>query len=183
MNYIPVRKPKLCVLLFLALESLLNHPATAHPHTNNHTLPNPNLLTDPAQPNLAPSASKLAGRPDHRSHFLSTCPYLPESDRWFMSKVRHVADIDDTPVYEENPPDDDDFNSSSSPPYCDHTPASHPSARRVNVTQSPYLQVFFNEHPLRLTIDTGAETNMTIVGETRLSLSRNDRTLTLEALS
>ena len=86
-----------------------------------------------------------------------------------------------------------------------------PSARRVNVTQSPYLHVFFNEHPFRLTIDTGAETNMikaslasyigasitksspqalqsnghtplTIVGETRLSLSRNDRTLTLEAL-
>ena len=152
-----------------------------------------------------------AGRPDHRSHFLSTCPYLPESDRWFMSKVRHVADIDDTPVYEENPPDDDDFNSSSSPPYRDHNPASYPSARRVNVTRSPYLHVFFNEHSLRLTIDTGAESNMiktslasyigasitkssqqalqadghtplTIVGETRSSLSRNDRTLTLEAL-
>ena len=27
-----------------------------------------------------------AGQPDHRSHFLSTCPYLPESDHWFMSK-------------------------------------------------------------------------------------------------
>ena len=54
-----------------------------------------------------------------------------------MSKVRHVADIDDTPDYEENAPDDDDFPSSASPPYCDHNPASHPSARRVNVTQSP----------------------------------------------
>ena len=86
-----------------------------------------------------------------------------------------------------------------------------PSAHRVNVTRSPYRHVFFNEHPLRLTIDTGAETNMikaslasyigasitkssqqalqadgntplTIVGDTRLSFSRNDRTLTLEAL-
>ena len=98
------------------------------------------------------------------------------------------------------------------PPYCDHNPASHPSAHRVNFTQSPYLHVFFNEHPLRFTIDTGAETNvikaslasyigasitkssqqalqadghtpLTIVGETRLPLSRNDRTLILEARS
>ena len=58
-----------------------------------------------------------AGRPDYRSHFVSTCPYLPESDRWFMSKVRHVADIDDTPDYEENAPDDDDFPSSAPPPH------------------------------------------------------------------
>ena len=39
------KKPKLCVLPFLILASLLKHPATAHPHTNYHFRPNPNLLT------------------------------------------------------------------------------------------------------------------------------------------
>ena len=125
MNYTPMRKPKLCILLFLILASLLKHPGTAYSHTNNHTHPNPNLLTDHAQPNLAPSASKLVSRTTDPT-FLSTCPYLPQSDRWFMSKVCHVADIDDTPDYEENAPDDNDIPSSTSPPYCDL--ASHPSA-------------------------------------------------------
>ena len=36
----------------------------------------------------------------------------------------------------------------------------HTVTRRVNVTQSPYLHAFFNHYPFRLTIDTGAETNM-----------------------
>ena len=94
-----------------------------------------------------------------------------------MSKVRHVADINDTPVYEENPPNGDDFNSSSSPPCCDHNSASHPSARCVNVTQSPYLHVFFNEHPyMGASITKSSQqalqghTPLTIVGETHLSL-------------
>ena len=94
---------------------------------------------------------------------------------------------------------------------CNH-PINHRSATcRVNITQSPYLHVFYNQHPLRLTIDSGAETNkikaslanyigcpiskssqlalqadgrtpLSIVGETRLSLSRNGKTPTLEAL-
>ena len=87
-----------------------------------------------------------------------------------------------------------------------------PVTRRVNVSQSPSLPAFYSHHPLRLTIDTGAKTNMmraslarhigakvtkssqtalqadgrtplAVVGETRLPLIRHGRPLTLgEAL-
>ena len=86
-----------------------------------------------------------------------------------------------------------------------------PVTRRVNASQSPFLHAFYSHHPLRLTIDTGAETNMmraslarhigvkvtkssqtalqadgrtplAVVGETRLPLIRHGRPLTLEAL-
>ena len=129
-----------------------------------------------------------------------------------MSRVRQVADIEDIPDLTYNPFDEDILDP---PPqtYCapDQPITPHTVTRRVNVTQSPYLHAFFNHHPLRLTIDTGAETNMikaslasyikapiskssqlalqadgrtplSIVGETRLSLSRDGHTLTLEAL-
>ena len=43
-----------------------------------------------------------------------------------------------------------------------------PVTRRVNVSQSPFLHAFYCYHPLRLTIDTGAETNMM-----RASLARH----------
>ena len=86
-----------------------------------------------------------------------------------------------------------------------------PVTRCVNVFQSSFLHAFYSHHPLRLTIDTGAETNMmraslarhigakviessqnilqadgctplTVVGETRLPLIRHSSSLTLEAL-
>lgn len=153
-----------------------------------------------------------AGRPDYRSHFLSTCKYLPENDRQFMSRVRQVADIEDVPDYEnELSREDISISSPQARCECDHSVNHNTVARRVNVTKSPYLHVFFNHHPLRLTIDTGAETNMmkaslatyigakiskssqlalqadgftplSIIGETRLSLSRNGKSLILEAL-
>ena len=77
-------------------------------------------------------------------------------------------------------------------------------SRRVNISQSPFLHVFYLHPPILLTIDTGAETNMmraslakyigakitkssqsamqadgrtplSVVGETRLSLTRHGR--------
>ena len=94
-----------------------------------------------------------------------------------------------------------------------HMPLSQaaPVTRRVNVSESPFLHAFYCHHPLHLTIDTGAETNMlrtslarhmgalvtkisqtalqadghtplTVVGETRLPLFCHGRPLTLEAL-
>ena len=48
-----------------------------------------------------------AGRADHRSHFLSSCPHPPESDRQFMSRVRQVADIEDIPDSTYDPVDED----------------------------------------------------------------------------
>lgn len=160
-----------------------------------------------------------AGRPDFRSHFLSGCKFLPEPDRLFMSKIRQVAGIE----LEESSYDYQHYPDLTSPPgfeeFADmqHCPSrvlptmKPPATRRVNVSQSPFLHAFYGHHPLRLTIDTGAETNMmraslakhigakitkssqtalqadgrtplTVVGETRLPLIRQGRPLTLEAL-
>ena len=35
-----------------------------------------------------------------------------------------------------------------------------PSSRRVQEKQSPLLNAFYSHHPLKITIDSGAETNM-----------------------
>ena len=180
------------------------------PPASNLPYPTKRKTTYKPRPNKSCALCLQAGRPDYRSYFLSTCQYLPDSDRQFMARARHVTDIEDTQEYEDNHPDDN-YPTSQSNCDCNH-PINHRSATcRVNITQSPYLHVFYNQHPLRLTIDTGAETNMikaslahyigcpiskssqlalqadartplSIVGETRLSLSRNGKTLTLEAL-
>ena len=88
---------------------------------------------------------------------------------------------------------------------------SRPPARRVATRQSPYFKAFYRSHPVQLTIDSGAETNMIslrtakyleadidkssqvarqadgvtsmdIVGETHISLARNGIRLQLDAL-
>ena len=170
-------------------------------------------------PKLRPSKScplcQQAGRPDFRSHFLSTCKFLPEQDRLFMTRVRHVAGIDmdvnnfDYFEYGELEDPGETVVRNCAP---EALPTMEPTvSRRVNVSQSPFLHAFYRHHALRLTIDTGAETNMmrasiakhigakitkssqtalqadgrtplSVVGETRVSLFRHGRSLTLEAL-
>ncbi|XP_068752665.1 uncharacterized protein [Montipora capricornis] len=96
-----------------------------------------------------------AGRPDFRSHFLSGCKFLPEPDRLFMSKIRQVAGIE----LEESSYDYQIRRCATLSLQCP-TYYKTPATRRVNVSQSPFLHAFYGHHPLRLTIDTGAETNM-----------------------
>ena len=84
-------------------------------------------------------------------------------------------------------------------------------AQHVNVKKSPEFRVFYGKHPLVLTIDSGAETTMmkaslarflmvtispsdqrafqadgvtplTVIGETRFSVTRNNIKLYVEAL-
>ena len=85
------------------------------------------------------------------------------------------------------------------------------TAHLVCVQQSPYMDTFYIHHPICVTIDSGAETNMihasvaryvgakitkstqialqadgqsplVVVGDTRLALSRDNKMFTLEAL-
>ena len=98
---------------------------------------------------------KTAGRQSYSSHNLIECKFLPEKDRRMFARTRLVqgdesvdegdgaGDCDD----EEAPPGDCALLDT-------HT------ARRVNIVQSPYLTVYYGRHPVRLTIDTGATTNM-----------------------
>ena len=160
-----------------------------------------------------------AGRPDSHSHFLSNCKFLPESDRLFMSRIRQVAgldvDINSCDCYQNSDPVESPVPLDT-PVMQNCGPCVLPTmestvSRRVNISQSPFLHAFFRHRPLRLTIDTGAETNMmraslakhigakvtkstqtalqadgrtplSVVGETRLQLVCRGRSLMLEAL-
>ena len=103
------------------------------------------------------------------NHFLSTCPYLPESDRCFLTHAHLIATLgeDDQPVY--NQPCDDSLEelSYSHPPAMRCVKAldqpSHSVSRCVQISQSPYLNVFYKHIPLKVVIDSGGETNM--IGE------------------
>lgn len=93
---------------------------------------------------------KQAGRPDYR-HFLSTCSYLPDSDRKFITKARQIVNILDDSPYTDEPTSDPD-----NPDVEDYSS----STLRVHVRQSPYLDTFYTHHSVRITIDSGATGNM-----------------------
>ena len=100
---------------------------------------------------------KTAGCTGSSSHGLVDCKYLPEFDK--RARSRMVCDnIDEQDSYtgdeghgHDTMPQDLTLND----PFIDN-----PSALRVNIIQSPYLNVYYNQYPLKLTIDTGATTNM-----------------------
>jgi len=149
---------------------------------------------------------KEAGHND--CHFLSQCTYLPAEDRAFLAKARLASSLND----KDNSSDSDFF---CPPEVEDFVSPPHSSARvvscHISTKQSPHFNAFSCHHSLKLTLDTGAETNMIkasvatsidvptvktsqqalqadgvmsliVVGKTRLILSRTDKCLTLDAL-
>ena len=113
------------------------------------------------QPRRRPFVScivcKTAGRP-HNTHDLMECRYLPDRDRRPWARSRLTND------------DPDEFATGDCGPYnecCDHVlPPEHsdaftaPTALSVSIIQSPVLNTFYHEHPVQLTLDTGATSNM-----------------------
>ena len=147
---------------------------------------------------------KQAGRPNF-DHFLSMCNFLPESDRKFMVKARLISSIDDE---DDSVCDPVDMNTPAPP---DDPPSMQLSSRRVLVKQSPFLHTFYRHHTVKVTLDSGAETNMiresvaraiganvskssqvavqadglsplVVRGETMITLTRDDKQFRLEAL-
>ena len=146
-----------------------------------------------------------AKRPSN--HYLSTCKYLPDKDRRYMSKIRQLTDFAQMYLHDECE-DEYQFEDNTS----DYEELPKPaSTRRVNIKQSPFFKAFYHEHPLQVTLDTGAETNLikshvarymgitvtktsqmamqadgttplTVIGECHIQLSRNGHKLTLDAL-
>jgi hypothetical protein len=147
---------------------------------------------------------KAAGRPSFNSHFISECKFLPPSDRRAIARSRLTQDVteDSVPVAPDNSHDELE----PLDPYFDT-----PSVRRVSIVQSPFLNAFFHSHPIRLTLDSGATTNMVkssaatriglpitpasqmarqadgctplaVVGETHCLLTRGPHTFQLDAL-
>ena len=100
---------------------------------------------------------KTAGRAGSDTHWLRECIYLPEGDKRALARARAVPD----PDYSDDEGGDDHF------PTVNHDTDVGPlidsnvhTARRVSIIQSPYLDVHYQHHPLRLTLDCGATTNM-----------------------
>jgi hypothetical protein len=146
---------------------------------------------------------KAAKRPLFNTHYISECKFLPTSDRRAIARSRtHDIDEDDNV---ETPPAEPVKEEHESPYLDQH------EVRRVNIVQSPFIYAFFKDHRVRLTLDSGATTNMvraavashiglpvtpasqmaqqadgctplTVVGETHCVLSRGSRTFQLDAL-
>ena len=107
---------------------------------------------------------KTAGRP-HTTHSLVDCRFVPQRDRRLLASSRLVCD---------DPEECDPIDYSASEEVCDllvsPTPAqpTAPSAQRVRIVQSPVLNTFYESHPVPLTLDTGATSNMIRESSARL---------------
>ena len=90
-------------------------------------------------------------------HFLSKCKYLPEGDRKFLTKARHIVSLDTS---DEEPLNEDDVDTSCAVEDDSDTSPPLPSSCRVSTIKSAQIKVFYQHHPVHLTIDSGAEVSM-----------------------
>jgi len=97
---------------------------------------------------------KQAGR-TYIGHQLSKCKFLPESERRYIksSKARYATPED----IEE--PEDGDESDYSEPGYMCNSVKPSTTVRRIPVSISPYIDVFYFHVPLRITLDSGATGN------------------------
>jgi len=101
---------------------------------------------------------KQAGRASH-SH-LSVCGFLPEQDRLYLLKARHIVSIldDDSVELDLLSSDVDPLRHQNLVEQSDSFTSD--ASRRVLVRQSPYIDTFFGHHQARVIIDSGATGNM-----------------------
>lgn len=210
-------KPEISLALDSLLEELqsmddakvMRAAASHFKQSSNRPKTQTSTRSNPSRP-VCPLC-KQAGRPN-TDHFLSKCTYLPDRDRAFIqARTRAVTgyddQVEDTDVFYEGDTEPDHINSLPNDVREPNQSISH----RVQIKQSPYLDTFYGSFPVRLTIDSGAETNMvrtsvatkinakivpstqtavqadgatplTIRGETNLILTRDNFKLTLKAL-
>ena len=131
--------------------------ASNHSQYNRRTLP---TNQTPRQRQFKScTLCKAAGRP-HNTHFMSSCKFLPDADKRAIGRSRLVLDDDEGDELDNY---DDCEYSTHTTCETDDIPSGlidQPVVHRVNVIQSPFLNVYYNHHPVRLTLDTGATTNM-----------------------
>ena len=149
---------------------------------------------------------KQAGRSEI-GHFLSECKYLPDTDRRYIVKARQILGILD----DESDADDNLDTGLPICDAEGEEPNSSAVAYRIQTRQSPYMDVFHGHHVIRVTIDSGATGNMIryslvkrlgfeiipsaqsvhqadgcsklhVVGETRISFTRDNREFKFEGL-
>ena len=106
------------------------------------------------RPFLSCILCKTAGRP-HNTHNLMDCRYRPDRDRRPWARSRMVMDDPDDLGTEECKPLDESSDLVVRP-----VPSEEPAVLRVSIVQSPVLNAFYHGHPVQLTLDTGATSNM-----------------------
>lgn len=181
---------------------------TAFQQSSRHLQSNSRYQTpsSPPHPPKTPTKScplcKQAGR--QHQHYLSKCKYLPIEDKQYMSRSRQVVSTE-----LEEPSSDCELDATTEDSHSYRVKSS--TTNRVCVKQSPHLKAFFDHHPLLLILDTGAETSMMktsvakangatiqkttqkalqadgvtqlkVVGEVHVTLSRCNLSLQLDAL-
>ena len=96
---------------------------------------------------------EASNRPNANTHFLSECPFLPQDDKRYMSKIRDV-------VAESDSDEEELVEGLSQSVTFTHPASTVPSANRVDVLPSPVLVVSVNNREVEITLDSGAEINL-----------------------
>lgn len=123
---------------------IAQRPSFETPHTtryNSNTRPRPSKLC---------SLCFQAGRPDYHSHFLSTCKYLPDNDRKFMSRARQVAGIEDISDYEYDQVAGAEDISISPPLFSQNVISLPPTVRSPVVSMLPNHLTFMSSSIITL---------------------------------
>ena len=115
---------------------------------------------------------KEANRP-YKGHDLMECRFLPSRYKTSVSRrVNDQADDDVDSSTDEELDDNEDYHDTDNK---DEDALFDTSvASRVKTTQSPVLNTYYESHPVKLTIDTGANTNMislTVVKRMKIPIS------------
>ena len=94
-------------------------------------------------------------------HFLSECPFLPESDRRFLQSRRgprtRGVDVDEYDDFEDQYAGACAVSTTRRSTLSNEKPAR---VKRVDVMKSPVIYAKFDEHTVPLTLDSGAEADI-----------------------
>ena len=91
---------------------------------------------------------KQAGRRDI-SHFLSTCSFLPEKERKFLTRARLIETVDDSEISPDDESEESEADTDRSTKcrsidtYDQRQPIA--ASRKVQIKKSPFLKVFYND--------------------------------------
>ena len=104
---------------------------------------------------------RAAKRSGAETHFLSQCRFLPEADRKRLApRIRNIEAVEGEDFADEF----DDYDGEDRLDTRDNSNSIDNPApavqRRVITRKSPYMNVFYNEIPTRLCLDSGAESNL-----------------------
>ena len=148
-----------------ALSSLLDELQTAEEAKVMHSAAGTfrqrslNFTSSKPRPTKSCPLCKQVGRCDHDTHFLSACRFLPATDRQYLSRARQIIGSEDS-CYEDLNLDIPEHIDVQDTHAIAHVTMNAPTQRRVQVKQSSYLDTFYKQYPIRVTIDSGAETNL-----------------------